>query len=125
MSFGVRQLIDIADRALSPGVNDPTTAVQVLDELHSIFLTWARRGRIDRYIPDDEGVIRIVDTPVTFQDSLWLSVSEITRYGKDEPRITGRIAAMLEDLAGAARPEHLAAITSARERLATGDYVNG
>lgn len=38
VAFGIRQLVDIADRALSPGINDPTTAVQCLDELHRVLL---------------------------------------------------------------------------------------
>ena len=36
VAFGIRQLVDIAERALSPGINDPTTATQCLDELHRI-----------------------------------------------------------------------------------------
>ena len=36
LTFGFRRLVDIAERALSPGINDPTTAVQAVDELHDI-----------------------------------------------------------------------------------------
>lgn len=43
VAFGVRQLIDIAERALSPGVDDPTTAVQVLDQHHDLLRRLATR----------------------------------------------------------------------------------
>lgn len=36
VGFGIRQLVDIAERALSPGINDPTTAVEVIHELHRV-----------------------------------------------------------------------------------------
>ena len=45
LSFGIRRLVDIAERALSPGVNDPTTAVQVIDELHDVLRRIATLGR--------------------------------------------------------------------------------
>ena len=42
-SFGFRRLVDIAERALSPGINDPTTAIQAIDELHELL---RRLGRL-------------------------------------------------------------------------------
>ena len=47
-AFGVRQLVDVAERALSPGINDPTTAVQVLDQLHRVL---SRAGHAPRPAP--------------------------------------------------------------------------
>jgi len=43
-AFGFRQLVDVAERALSPGVNDPTTAVQALDQLHDLLRTLSTRA---------------------------------------------------------------------------------
>ncbi len=42
-AFGISRLVDIADRALSPGINDPTTATQVLDELHRVLRVLVQR----------------------------------------------------------------------------------
>jgi uncharacterized membrane protein len=44
VGFGLRQLVDIADRALSPGVNDPTTTIQVIDQLHDLLRRLAVRS---------------------------------------------------------------------------------
>lgn len=60
ISFGLRQLVDIAERALSPSMNDPTTAVQVLDEIHVILRALAVRRSISPYIADEDGQVRAV-----------------------------------------------------------------
>ncbi len=59
-AFGFRQLIDIAERALSPGVNDPTTAVQCLDHLHDLLRRMTTRPLVARTARDAAGTIRAV-----------------------------------------------------------------
>ena len=44
VAFGFRQLVDLASKALSPGINDPTTAVQAIDQIHDLLRRF-RRGR--------------------------------------------------------------------------------
>ena len=55
VGFGLRQLVDIAERALSPGINDPTTAVQVIDQLHDLLRRLATRPLLPRQCVDRSG----------------------------------------------------------------------
>lgn len=110
VGFGLRQLVDIADRALSPGVNDPTTAIQVIDQLHDLL-----RRLVVRPLPplrrttSDERLAVLVPTP-DFEDYLVLAVDEIARWGSDADRVQNRLRGMLRDLYSAALPAYRAAI---------------
>ncbi len=115
--FGLRQLVDIAERALSPGINDPTTAVQVLDELHRILRVAAIRPDRSRYLVDGSGAVRVVDRPPTFAGMLDLALDEIAHYGKETLQVPLRIEALLDDIEPMARTEHAATITAKRADL--------
>ncbi len=99
--FGVRQLVDIAERALSPGINDPTTAVQVLDELHRILRVAGSRADRSPHLVDADGTVRVLDLPTTFARLLDLSLDEIAHYGKDSLQVPRRIDTLLDDLGAA------------------------
>jgi len=115
--FGVRQLVDIAERALSPGINDPTTAVQVLDELHRILRRAASRADRSAYLVDGGGVVRVIDAPTTFALLLDLSLDEIAHYGADTLQVPTHIDLILEDLQSMARQEHAATVVAKRTDL--------
>ncbi|PKW25989.1 DUF2254 domain-containing protein [Phycicoccus duodecadis] len=115
--FGVRQLVDIAERALSPAVNDPTTAVQVLDELHRLLRVAAARPDRSPHLVDGHGVVRVLDRPTGFARLLDLAVDEIAHYGADDLQVPARIEGVLADLAGMARPEHAATVEQKRAAL--------
>ena len=106
ISFGLRRLVDIAERALSPGINDPTTAVQVIDQLHDILrrMVIARDPYPVRH--DDDGHVRLVTKDWTFSQYLDLAVDEIAHYGADSLQVPRRLDAMLLDLEAAATPAH-------------------
>jgi uncharacterized membrane protein len=118
VAFGFRQLVDVAERALSPGTNDPTTAVQALDELHDLLRRLATRSLPDGVHRDDDGVVRLVTPPPRFADFLHLALQEVDQYGADAPQVQARIDVLLDDLAAAARPEHLQAVRAAQARRA-------
>lgn len=104
--FGLRQLVDIATRALSPGVNDPTTAVQVLDQLHDLLRQLAGLSLPARRVVHRDGRV-VVTAPATgFGDFLDLAVDEIHQWGGDDPRVRARLRGLLQDVHAAARPEH-------------------
>ena len=115
--FGVRQLVDIAERALSPGINDPTTAVQVLDELHRILRRAGVRADRSAYLVDGGGVVRVVDRPTTFSRLLDLALDEIAHYGADTLQVPVHIDMVLEDLESMARQEHAATVSAKRVDL--------
>lgn len=110
LAFGFRQLVDIAERALSPAVNDPTTACQAIDVLHDLLRRLAARHLPDGYFRGPDGSVRLIVPQYTFADFVDLAVGEIWHYGSDAAQVPARISAMLTDLSTAARPEHLPVI---------------
>lgn len=117
VAFGIRQLVDIADRALSSGVNDPTTAVQCIDELHRILRRLVGRRSPSPYIADDDGVVRIVHHPQSIDGHIRLAVEEIAHYAVDAVPVPDRLRDMLADLAEASDDRYLPAIERAREHV--------
>ena len=116
VGFGLRQLVDIAERALSPGVNDPTTAVQAIDHLHDLVRRLATRALPPRqHVTDDGHVVLSVPQP-RFADYLALAFDEIVRWGEDSPRIQRRVHVALQDLEDVARPEHRPVVHAAIAR---------
>lgn len=118
VAFGLRQLVDVAERALSPGVNDPTTAVQALDEVHDLLRRLVTRGLDGGLHRDDDGVLRLVTPPERFADYLALALDEVEQYGADTLQVQRRVACLLDDLLAAARPEHRAAVQARIDRRA-------
>lgn len=98
LAFGYRQLADIGAKALSPSLNDPTTALQCLDRLHDLLRTEAGRGRIARVHCDGDGTGRLVHAVIDWDELLHLALDEIRLYGCDSIQVVRRIRAMLVDL---------------------------
>lgn len=117
VSFGIRQLVDIADRALSSGVNDPTTAVQCIDELHRVLRRLVQRQSPSPYIADDEGTVRIVHHPQSIDAHIRLAVEEIAHYAVDAVPVPERLLGMLDDLAQASDPRYVPSLERAREHV--------
>ena len=118
VGFGLRQLVDIAERALSPGINDPTTAVQVLDQLHDLLRRLATRPLPPRQACTDTGKLAVDVPQPTFGDYLTLAVAEIAHWGSDAERIQRRLAVILNDLREAALPQHRPAVARLLARYA-------
>lgn len=97
-AFGVRQLVDLAAKALSPGINDPTTAVQAIDQLHDLLRRLARRPLPPGLVADAEGRVRLLFPSVAWADFVSLAVDEIRIYGADSLQVLRRLRGMLDDL---------------------------
>lgn len=104
-AFGVRKLVDIAERALSPGINDPTTAVQVLDELHRILRLVVVRAELPALVTRGHRV-RLVHRPQRVEELVDLAVAELLHYGSDSLQVPRRVSRMMEDLLTVALPAH-------------------
>lgn len=117
ISFGLRQLVDIAERALSPSMNDPTTAVQVMDEVHVLLRMLAMRRTISPYIVDEDREVRVAHQPPKFADLLDLAVDEVLHYGKDGLQVPRKLEAMLIDVLEVARPEYRTAVEAKLEQV--------
>jgi uncharacterized membrane protein len=96
--FGFRQLVDIAERALSPGINDPTTAVQCLDRLHDLLRMVANRPLPARRFAFVDGVARASIPQPDFDRLLALALDEISHWGRDSIQVGRRIQAIVDDL---------------------------
>jgi len=118
--FGLRQLVDIAERALSPGINDPTTAVQVIDQLHDLLRLLAARPLPERQTLGEDGRLAVHVPQPTFEDHLHLAVDEIAHWGADSPRVQRRLRAMLVDVQEAALPENRDAVARVLRSLDPG-----
>lgn len=97
--FGIRQIADIGIKALSPGVNDPTTATNAIDYL-GVILSHA----VDARIPspyrraDGDGRVRLIARGPTFASMVHLAFDQICLYGKGDPRVIGRVLETLAHL---------------------------
>lgn len=102
--WGLRMLSDIAQRASSTGINDPTTAVQALDQVHGLLrVISGRRLGPDTYL-DADGRPRVFESVPRWEDFVALGVDEIRREGGELLQVSRRLRAMLDDLLEAAPP---------------------
>lgn len=116
--FGFRLLNDIALRALSTAVNDPATAVQVLDNIAGLLLTLVVRDLSIGVITDDSNTIRVLLEDPDWNDFLAAGADEISAMSA-HPMVRQRLKAMLEHLLDAAPPERRAGIHSRINALGT------
>ncbi len=103
-AFGFRQLVDIAIRALSPGINDPTTAVQTIDYLHDLLARLATRS-IPSPVRRIEGRVTAILPRPSWDDYVALVCDEIRRAGAEQIQVQRRLRDMLTDLRALARPQ--------------------
>lgn len=97
--YAIRLLADIAIRALSPAVNDPTTAVQALDQIEDLLRRLGRRQLDAGYARDASGAIRLTFPVPTWSDYLALSFDEIRQFGAGSVQVMRRLRAALVGLA--------------------------
>ena len=119
VAFAIRVIVDVAIRALSPAVNDPTTAVQMLDYLGETLQVLGRAEGLDGRLTlgDQEGRPRLVLPAPRWEDLLALGVTEIREYGAPAVQVLRRLRALLEELRESVRPEYVAAVERELERL--------
>jgi uncharacterized membrane protein len=116
-SYGVRQLVDIAIRALSAAINDPTTAVEALDRLHGILRAVARRPDPSGLYVDAHGTVRLI-VPVPGWDRLVeLAFTEVALFGSGSPQITRKLTAIFDDLEARVAPQRVPALEAQRAWL--------
>lgn len=120
LAFGLRQLVDVASKALSPGINDPTTAVHAVGHASAFLCSVADRRLGDQVARDDEGVLRLVVRRPNVPALLDLAVAQPLRYGAADPVVLTRVAALLGEVAWCtSRPLVLGAVREQLTRLET------
>ncbi len=98
LGFGLRQLSDIALRALSPAVNDPTTAVQCLDRIVQFLAAVADKPLGEVHHRDREGEVRLVQGGSEWADLVDLGFAEIREFAVGSPQVSRRLLAGIDDL---------------------------
>lgn len=116
-AYGFRQIVDIAERTLSPAVNDPTTAVQAVDQLHDLLRRLAHRHFPSDHRLDQSGQLRIVAPRFSWDDYVRLAFDEIRHYSGRSIQVTRRLTGAVEDLLAVAPPPRRPALEQQRELL--------
>ena len=96
--YPLRLLVDIAIKALSPAINDPTTAVQALDQIDDLLRRLARHKLDIGHVRDEEGVLRVVFPTPNWEDYLALAFDEIRMFGISSTQVLRRLRAALTGL---------------------------
>ena len=113
-AFALRILVDIAIKALSPAVNDPTTAVQVLDHIEAFVEVVARAELHDQYaLHGHDEAVRVVIPGRGWAEYLELAVTEIRDYGATSTQVCRRLRALLDALPQPPRPQPTCATSCA------------
>jgi uncharacterized membrane protein len=97
-TFAFRVVVDVAIKALSQAINDPTTAVLGLDQIHRLLRVVGRRHLHDDAVYDDQEALRLILPTPNWDDFVDLAFSEIRLYGASNFQVTRRLYAIIEDL---------------------------
>lgn len=105
LSFSVRRIVEIAQRALSPGINDPTTALYCVDRLRQVFGRLAGREAPPAARVDDEGNLRVVAEPVSFDELACDAFAAVTRHVGSNSDVAEGLVHALDHVISIAGPE--------------------
>jgi uncharacterized membrane protein len=109
-AFGFRIIVDIASKALSPAINDPTTGCLAVDQLHHLLHLVAGRQLDTGVVRDASGELRLVYRTPDWEDFVTLAATELRVYGATNPQVTRRLRAMYDQLLRVVPPERAEAL---------------
>jgi uncharacterized membrane protein len=115
--YAIRLLVDIAIKALSPAVNDPTTAVQALDQIEDLLIRLGRRRLEIGAFRDVQGSVRLLIGFPAWEDFLRLAFDEIRLYGAASVQVMRRMKALVTELIEVLPEERRAGLQKWQERL--------
>ena len=115
--FGLRILVDIALKALSPAINDPTTAVIAIDQIHRLLRVAGKRRLHSAEITDRSGRLRLVQRTPDWEDFVLVACAEIRACGASSLQIVRRLRAMIENLLALLPAYRHAPLADERARL--------
>ncbi len=129
VGFGFRQLVDVAARALSPGINDPTTAVHVIGHLSDLLCRLAGRNPGPKHLTGDDGRVRVLVTLPGLKDLLDMAMNQPRQYGAADPAVAGRLLGLLQELTwcdrrGRYRPEIVDHLGRMRNAIGAANYAD-
>ena len=107
VALPVRQLADVTLRALSPSLNDPTTAENAMGSIVHVLARLARRGHVPLGRADRTGAVRLVAVAPSFDDLVKLGFEQVSLHSEGSPVFRRRMLDLLEELRGIAAAEHV------------------
>ncbi|GAA1477775.1 DUF2254 domain-containing protein [Nocardioides aestuarii] len=116
VGFGLRQLVDVAVKALSPGVNDPTTAVHALGHISALLCSLSDRDLGPRLLADDDGRTRVVLHGPDLADLVALALAQPRKYGAADAQVMQKVLQVLLDLSRRVSPDQRAVVLVELER---------
>jgi len=99
VEFGVLQIVDIALKAISPAVNDPSTAISCVDQLSRILIRFAAREPLEPTLYDPPGVVRVSILWPDFERLLDSAFEQVRMYSKSDVAVSLRLLRALSDIA--------------------------
>src|SRR5271157_1179258 len=99
VEFGVLQIVDIALKAISPAVNDPSTAISCVDQLSRILIGFASREPPESLLYDPPGVVRVSILWPDFERMLDAAFEQVRMYSKSDVAVSLRMLRALSDIA--------------------------
>jgi uncharacterized membrane protein len=124
-TFALRVIVDIAIKALSPAINDPTTAVLAIDQLQRLLRTAGNRNLHNERLFDSDGRLRVIFQTPNWDDFVHLAFREIRQYGAQSIQVVRRLRAMIENVSQNV-PERRATVLGEEldllDRAAQGQY---
>lgn len=117
-AFAIRMMVDVAIKALSPAVNDPTTAVQALDRIEDLLRYAATKQLSVGVVTDRHGVVRLVYPTPTWDDLVELALDEIRAFGSGQYQVARRLRALFDALIADVPEHHRPALVAQSDLLA-------
>ncbi len=119
IEFGLLQLVDIALKAISPAVNDPSTAINCIDQLSRLLVRVAGREPRPAAMYRPPGVVRVAFHSVPFSKLLDCAFQQVVHYGKTDAAVMLRVMRALGDIASSTGDRaHLEALRACSRRVA-------
>lgn len=129
LDFSIRRIVEIAQRALSPGINDPTTALYCIDRLREALMRLAGRDMPSSWRHDERGRLRIIAVPVSFETLAVAAFAAVAHYAGTDADVLEGLASALDKVieeAGSQSPSKLSALRlSIRDRIRSGEHPLG
>src|SRR5271155_845708 len=104
VEFDIIQIVDIALRAISPAVNDPTTAINCIDQLARVMILWASRAAPDSYLHAPPHVLRLAIPWIGYEGLLDTAFEQIRHYAKSDIAVSLRVLRAFDDMLVAGAP---------------------
>ncbi|MGA8209363.1 MAG: DUF2254 domain-containing protein [Nocardioidaceae bacterium] len=117
IGYGLRQLTDVANKALSPGINDPTTAVHALGHISVLLGELAAHRLGDSVQRDDRGRVRVLVHRPDLAQLMEQSLTQPRRYGAADAMVVNRLFGVLVELSAQVRPDQAACVRDHLDRL--------